>query len=56
VSSPTGWQVFQLQNGASAWGIAAQGDYIWLVDQGRQVLARLPKQTGSLVYLPLVLK
>jgi streptogramin lyase len=56
VTSPSGWQVFQLPQGASAWGISAQGDYIWLVDQGRQVLAKLPKQTGSQVFLPFVKK
>jgi virginiamycin B lyase len=56
VSSPSGWQVFRLPLGSSAWGIAATADNIWLVDQGRQVLARLPKQTQTLVYLPFVTK
>jgi streptogramin lyase len=56
LSSPIGWQVFQLPQNASAWGIAAQGDNIWLVDQGRHVLARLPKQTEAKVYLPLIIK
>ncbi len=54
--SPAGWQVFQLPTGASTWGIAAQGEHIWLVDQGRRVLAKLPKQTESQVFLPLIVK
>lgn len=56
VSSPAGWQVFQLPQGASAWGIAATSENIWLVDQGRQVLAKLPKKAESLLYIPLVMK
>lgn len=55
LSSRTGWQVFQLPQGATAWGIAAL-ESVWLVDQGRQVLAKLPKETESRVYLPLVLR
>lgn len=48
-----GWHIYQLpQNGISQ-GIAALGDHIWLVDQGRRVLAKLPKQTETYVYLPL---
>ncbi len=56
VSSPAGWQVFQLPPGASAWGIAATAENIWLVDQGRQVLAKLPKKAETLLYIPLVMK
>jgi streptogramin lyase len=56
VSSPPGWQVFQLPQGASAWGIAASAENIWLVDQGRQRLAKLPKKTETLLYIPLVIK
>ena len=50
-----GWQIFQLPEGASPWGIASM-DGIWLVDQGRQVLVKLPKATESYVYLPLLIQ
>jgi streptogramin lyase len=56
IPSPAGWQVFQLPTGASAWGIAATADNIWLVDQGRQLLAKLPKKAESLLYIPLVMR
>jgi streptogramin lyase len=56
LSSPNGWQVFQLPTGASTWGIAAQGEHIWLVDQGRRVLARFSKKIETQIFLPLIVK
>lgn len=47
-----GWQVFQLPAGSSPWGIVA-GDFVWIVDTGRQVLARIGEQR---VYLPVILR
>lgn len=47
-----GWQVFQLPAGSSPWGIAAE-DSVWIVDTGRQVLARIGEHR---VYLPLILR
>jgi streptogramin lyase len=47
-----GWQVFQLPAGSSPWGIVA-GDFVWIVDTGRQVLARIGEHR---VYLPLILR
>jgi streptogramin lyase len=48
-----GWGMYDMPEGSLPSGIAAAGK-IWLVDQGRQVLARL--STGSYAYLPLVQK
>jgi streptogramin lyase len=56
LSSQPGWQVFQLPQQGYGWGIAALEDNIWLVDQGRQVLAKVSTQIESLLYLPLVIR
>jgi streptogramin lyase len=36
-----GWTVYQLATGASPYGIAGSGGYVWAADQGRQKLLRL---------------
>jgi streptogramin lyase len=51
-----GWVMYQMPNGAIPWGIGA-ADGVWLVDQGRRVLARLSLSAPSArIYLPLALK
>jgi len=40
VTNQNGWQIYQLPSGSYGWGITALQE-IWLVDQGRQVLARI---------------
>jgi hypothetical protein len=48
--------MYQMPNGAIPWGIGA-ADGVWLVDQGRRVLARLSLSAPSArIYLPLALK
>jgi streptogramin lyase len=49
-----GWKIYDMPEGSAPWGIAAS-DQIWVVDQGRQVLARLGQPTRS-VYLPLLVR
>lgn len=55
-SSAVGWHIFKLPSGSISQGIAAQGDDIWLVDQGRQVLAKFSKKIETQVFLPLIVK
>jgi len=47
-----GWQVFRLPADSSPWGIVAAEDAVWVVDTGRQVLARI--KTQYRIYLPLI--
>jgi streptogramin lyase len=49
----TGWEIYQMPPNSFPWGISATNQ-IWLVDQGRHVLAKL--STTSQIYLPLVEK
>jgi streptogramin lyase len=54
VNAP-GWRIYDMPAGSTLWGIAATQDKIWLVDQGRRVLARFaPPVPTSNVYLPLL--
>jgi streptogramin lyase len=55
-SSAMGWHIYKLPIGSISQGIAAQGEHIWLVDQGRRVLARFSKKIETQVFLPLVIK
>jgi streptogramin lyase len=48
-----GWKIYHMPTDGNPWGITAT-DQVWLVDQGRQVLARLKQSTQ--IYLPLVQK
>jgi streptogramin lyase len=52
--SSGGWTVYQMPPSASPWGIAASSGAVWIVDHGRQKLAKL--SLGSFIYLPLVTK
>jgi streptogramin lyase len=53
VLDQSGWQIYAMPAGGAPWGIAAT-DKIWLVDQGRQVLAKV--SPSSSLYLPMVIK
>jgi streptogramin lyase len=49
-----GWVAYRMPVNSAPWGIAASGQQVWLVDQGRQVLARLGASAQSYqIYLPL---
>ena len=48
-----GWRIFSSPEGAVPWGIASASE-MWMVDQGRQKLARL--EFGGNLYLPVVVK
>jgi streptogramin lyase len=52
-----GWKIYDMPETSAPWGIVA-AEKIWLVDQGRQVLARLdPSASPSTqIYLPLARK
>lgn len=49
VAAPAGWTVYQLPAGASPYGITGYAGQPWVVDNGRQVLARAlgPASTGT---------
>jgi streptogramin lyase len=51
------WKIYDMPANSEPWGISAT-DQLWLVDQGRQVLARFtpPTQTTTYTFLPLVLR
>jgi streptogramin lyase len=53
VVDQSGWSIYSMPDGSVPWGIAAT-DKIWVVDQGRQALAKVSPQ--SFVYLPLIAK
>jgi hypothetical protein len=52
-SRAAGWTIYAMPENSAPWGIRA-ADRVWLVDQGRQVLARL--SPASKTYLPLVMQ
>ena len=37
------WQIYDLPSGAVPWGIAGDGQQVWFVDRGRQLLGRIPQ-------------
>jgi streptogramin lyase len=53
VLDQSGWQIYAMPAGSVPWGVAAT-DKIWLVDQGRKVLAKV--SPSSLIYLPMVIR
>jgi streptogramin lyase len=50
-----GWTIYDMPEGSAPWGIAAS-DKLWVVDQGRRVLAQLAPPSGGAVYLPLLVR
>lgn len=48
-----GWSIYEMPVDAAPYGIAGT-DQIWLVDQGRQVLAKV--SPSSFIYLPMITK
>jgi len=48
-----GWQIYQMPDTALPWGIAFEGGNIYVVDNGRQMLVKLPAYLNN-VFLPLI--
>jgi streptogramin lyase len=53
-TGPAGVRTYQMPSGASPWGITVYDEETWVVDNGRQVLVRLPPVKEYFVYLPMV--
>jgi hypothetical protein len=49
-----GWSIYELPADNLPWGINSSDDYIWFVDNGRQVLGRTPIILEQYLYLPLL--
>jgi streptogramin lyase len=53
-TSGGGWTVYQLPAGAAPWGVTTGTGQLWAVDNGRQVLIRLPLPSATLIVTKVV--